>query len=276
MHKTTKESFHFQKFTKNPDYEAGLKFIPFRSCLRYDNSDKKSRKNVAQTRSHTKLQRSKKSDKLSNKVTSILKRQTRSHSTLQPKIYDDEKLVKTLPKWNTTLGYYEVDNDTGEIVAVGEYMTDELKASNARKIKALDAFSAHFQPLYKKKAVSIMFHTFTQANNARIDFKKMLDVVRSRYKRKGYKVRGDIWTCEISYENNASGHWHYHLAVAVDRVNLRGKKLPAWMKFNEVWGRRTGVEFVKKNVRHYMAKYFAKHNARIVGIRSYGKSRKFN
>jgi hypothetical protein len=48
------------------------------------------------------------------------------------------------------------------------------------------------------------------------------------------------------------------------------------MKLESVWGARTQVEFVRKNIRHYMAKYFAKENARIIGVRSFGSYIKKN
>jgi hypothetical protein len=62
--------------------------------------------------------------------------------------------------------------------------------------------------------------------------------------------------------------------VKLKNANLEGAKLPKWMKADSIWGKRTQVEFVRKNIRHYMAKYFAKHNARIEGLRSYGMSTK--
>ncbi|NDF99355.1 MAG: hypothetical protein EB101_10640 [Chitinophagia bacterium] len=87
-----------------------------------------------------------------------------------------------------------------------------------------------------------------------------------RFKRREVTFYGYVWTAEVSEKLM----FHYHICVAVNRLELKGKKLPDWLKLDDVWGRRTGVEFVKRNVRHYMAKYFAKHNARVVGMRSYG------
>jgi hypothetical protein len=98
----------------------------------------------------------------------------------------------------------------------------------------------------------------------------MIEALQQRYKRHGKNILGYVWTLEVS-ENK---HIHYHLAIATSRTNLQGAKLPKWMKADNIWGRRTGVEFVRKNIRHYMAKYFAKHNARIEGMRSYGMSLK--
>lgn len=179
-------------------------------------------------------------------------------------------IVKTYPKWNTVLGILSVDQDTGELLDTGrEYLTNDFKQSNGRKIRVLDAFCSIYQPMYQRKAVSLLFHTFTQANQARMSFRRMLHLVRKRYVALGYQVLGFVWTAEVSEKL----HWHYHLCLAILRMVV--KRIPSALKFQGLWGRRTGVEFVKKNVRHYMAKYFAKNDNRVIGSRSFGKSRQF-
>lgn len=90
------------------------------------------------------------------------------------------------------------------------------------------------------------------------------------FKRLGISVKGHIWTSEIS----DSLHWHFHICICTDRVDFRETGIPPLLKFDALWGQRTEIDFVKKNVRHYMAKYFAKCNSRIIGARSYGISRK--
>lgn len=178
--------------------------------------------------------------------------------------------VKTAPKWVTKLAYDEVDQETGEILAPGEYETNEIKQSNGRKIAALDAFCGFYQPLYSRRQVSLMFHTFTRANQSNQKISTMIDNVKLHYKRNmGRPVRGLIWVSEISERL----HWHYHLCLAVDRLEL--KRIPQELRFEGLWGQRTEVEFVKKNVRHYMAKYFAKHQSRVIGVRAFGRSRQF-
>ncbi len=183
---------------------------------------------------------------------------------------DDKLIVKNEPKWITTLVTQEFDLETGEIDRkLLRYDTNEIKSSNQKKIKALDKFCNHYQPLYRSRKVSMFFITFTRANYASESFRRTLDLVRKRFSRFGYPVRGFVWTAEVS----TTGHWHYHLCIATDRMHLM--KIPKALKFNSIWGQRTGIEFVKKNVKHYMAKYFAKHNARVIGTRSFGVSRKF-
>ncbi len=178
-------------------------------------------------------------------------------------------MIKTQPKWLTKLGYYDVDQSSGEILGSGEYHTDDFKKANARKISAMDAFCKRYDALYRKRQVSMLFHTFTQANKARMPFNTMIKLTRKRYRKLGFEIKGFIWTAEVSERL----HWHYHLCVAVDRMTV--KKIPAELKLDGLWGRRTGIEFVKKDVRHYMAKYFAKQNYRVIGTRSYGRSRHF-
>lgn len=177
--------------------------------------------------------------------------------------------VKTRPKWFTDLMGWTVDEATGEVFPSEVYESNDFKCSNGKKIKALDKFCNYYQPLYKHKKVTLLFMTFTRANYARIEWKDMIRLMRKRFEREGIKIRGFIWTAEIS----KNLHYHFHLCMAIDRVNW--SKIPERMKFESLWGQRTEIDFVKKNVRHYMAKYFAKCDARVIGKRSYGKSNKY-
>jgi len=179
--------------------------------------------------------------------------------------------VKTQPKWYTDLMEWDVDESTGEMIPKGVYSTNDFKVSNGKKIKSLDKFCNFYQPLYKAKKVTLWFLTFTRANKANMPFNTMSKIVVQYFKRLGIDVKGFIWTAEVS-ENL---HWHYHLCISTDRVRLEGGKFPELLKFDNIWGQRTEIEFVKRNVKHYMSKYFAKHNYRIIGSRSYGCSRKF-
>jgi hypothetical protein len=174
--------------------------------------------------------------------------------------------VKTEPKWFTDLWCDIVQMNSGEIIGSEIYTTNEIKSSNARKIKRLDAFCSHFQPLYERKDISMLFFTLTLANQSKMTISGIVDVIKKRCKRRGITFHGYIWTSEIS----ETLHWHYHLAVSIDRINIRGIGIPTWLKLESVWGARTQIEFVRKNIRHYMAKYFAKENARIIGARSFG------
>lgn len=230
--KVEKWGFHYKKCTKNPAYQKGVKYLRTKTPP-FDACLIGSNDNY-----------------------------------LHPQLI----AVKTQPKWLTTLGYYDANIETGEILGGGEYQTNEFKKSNGKKINSLDLFCNRYNDLYKKGKTSLMFHTFTRPNHARITFRRMLHLIRLRYKSIGYNVNGYLWTAEVS-ENL---HWHYHLILALDsRLNIKGKTIPKELLFEDLWGQRTDVQFVQKNVRHYLAKYFAKHNSRVIGTRSYGRSRKF-
>lgn len=177
--------------------------------------------------------------------------------------------VKTRPKWYTDLMGWEVDEETGETLPAEIYTANDFTVSNGKKIKALDRFCEKYQPLYRQKKVTLLFLTFTRANYARIEWKDMIDSIKVRMKREGLNLRGFIWTAEIS--DNL--HFHYHICLCIDRV--KWSTIPERMKFENLWGQRTEIDFVKKNIRHYMAKYFAKCDARVIGKRSYGKSNKY-
>lgn len=186
---------------------------------------------------------------------------------------NDVLTIQTAPKWLTALKVHDVDTDSGEIFHnVDTYETNSLKQSTGRKIKKVGLFCDTYQEPYRRHDVSLLFHTFTQynlSNFAGLGFAPMLDNVKYHYERIERPIKGYVWVLECSEDL----HVHYHLAVAIDRLNV--KSIPDYLKFEDVWGQRTGVEFVKKNVRNYMSKYMSKQNARVEGLRSYGSSLKF-
>ena len=147
--------------------------------------------------------------------------------------------------------------------------TNDFKASNSKKIKALDLFCAKYQPLYKAKQVSLLFVTLTRANFARLTISDLLYSAQKKYARNGFKILDYVWTFEIS----KGLHLHYHICFAIDRINIKNEKMPEWLKLDELWGQSTNIEFIKKNVRHYMAKYFAKNQFRAIGFKSFGISK---
>jgi hypothetical protein len=224
-----KKAYTYLKRRKNPDYEGGVKRLPFESCLITTKGSRKSAEKCAK-----------------------------------------EVHIKTRPKWFTDLMEYELDQDTGEMIPKGVYTSDDFKCSNGKKIKALDRFCNKYQPLYRSRKVTLFFLTFTRANHARLTWKIMAKLIMQYFKRLGIEVRGHIWTAEVS----DLLHWHYHICIATNRVNFKESGIPIELKFDTLWGQRTEIDFVKKNVRHYMAKYFAKCNSRVIGQRSYGISRK--
>lgn len=181
-------------------------------------------------------------------------------------------VIKSKPKWQTDLLQSDFCTDTGEMLGQSIYSTDDLKGGNNRKIKAVNKFSNHFEPIYNNRKCSLLFITLTLANQSRLNIKQLMDVLKKRCKRNGVDVLGTLWIIEISQpEINKSGlHVHYHLILATSRIKCAGKGLPPFLKLNTSWGARTQVGFVEKNVKYYLSSYFKKNNWRIENKRSYG------
>lgn len=191
-------------------------------------------------------------------------------------VFQSHFWVKKQPKWFTSLWHDAYDPDTGEVFQSGVYLTNEMRASNGTKIKALNKFTGLFQPLYEQYKVSLWFMTLTVANHAKNDISGVLAAFKKRLKRRGITMRGYLWTYEIGEATNKL-HWHYHVIIATDRMNVRGG-IPDYMKLDDLWGAFTKIELVRKNVRYYMSKYMAKNYYRVLdgyngkSIRSYGMS----
>lgn len=189
------------------------------------------------------------------------------HIHNKAEISEDDVYVSKTPKWLTVLEKESIDLGTGEIV-YSDYETDDFKAARNRKIKTVEKFCDYYEPLYHRREVSLLFHTFTRINYAKQDMRSMLDNVKYRYRSLGREIRGYIWVLEVS----EYGHVHYHLIVAVDRV--RFKRIPKALKFEDLWGQRTGVEFIRKSIKSYLTKYLYKSDTRLLRKRSYAISRK--
>lgn len=175
-------------------------------------------------------------------------------------------VVKTKPKWYTDLLRTDFDRNTGEMLAQSVYRTDCLTAGNNRKIKAVNRFCKHFEPLYRKRKVSLFFYTFTVANQANVTIRDCFKAFQKRLKRRGINLQGYIWILEISDDL----HVHYHALVATDRINFKGQPLPEYLKLDGVWGARCQVQLITKSVRYYLASYFTKNKNRILDKRQYG------
>jgi|JI10StandDraft_1071094.scaffolds.fasta_scaffold67790_2 hypothetical protein len=194
-------------------------------------------------------------------------------------------IVKTQPKWNTEIQVSGLDTTTGEFIPnVETYQTNDLKAGNNRKIVAAKNFCEIYSPQLKKRSVSAILHTFTQLDLAGKDMRSMIDIVKCRYKSIGRKLKGYFWVLEISSpdkQKNLSGfHLHYHLVVIVDRLNIKGGKMPNALKLNDAWGQRTQVEFIKSSLEGLLIGYLGKNNYRLTDtqgkkIRMFGNSRRY-
>jgi hypothetical protein len=179
-------------------------------------------------------------------------------------------IIKTTNKWNTYLSRIDYNPETGEVDDPVRYCTNELKRANARKIKALNKFCKRYQPMYKRKDVTLFFITLTSMDKARLTIRELIDILKYRIKvGLDREILSYIWTLEVS----KNIHCHYHLCIAVKRVDMKGKKFSDYVKLETVWGCRSQFDFVKKDIKRYLSKYFAKDQSRVLNHRSYGISR---
>ena len=186
---------------------------------------------------------------------------------------ESESFISNTPKWLTILEHAKgIDTGTGEIIYV-DYETDDFKASKHRKIKTVEKFCNHYEPLYRSRKVSLLFFTFTRSDYARQDMRRMMDNVKHHLRALNWPILGYLWALELkANENMESGyHIHYHLVIATKRVYVT--EIPEELKFEDLWGQRTGVEFIKRSVRGYLSKYLYKSDAKIIGKRAYSISR---
>ena len=159
-------------------------------------------------------------------------------------------IIKTEPKWLTEL----VNKETGEV-----YTCTDFSSAAGRKYKVVNDFCATYSATYRKHEVSLLFHTFTAVNLSNYDgISGILNPIKYRYESIQRPLLGYVWVLECS----RNLHVHYHLCTAVNRLTV--KKIPNELKFEGLWGARTGVEFVKGDVNSYMQKkalggYLSKH-----------------
>ena len=168
--------------------------------------------------------------------------------------------IKSQPKYFTDLLQSTASRDTGEVLSQEVYRTDDLTAGNYRKIKALNAFKNAFMADYRERKISMFFYTFTVANENGVPISKLFNGLKKRFIRNSHQLRGYVWTLEIAKDTL---HIHYHALIACDRVRCAGKKLPDWLKMDDIWKASCGVAFAKKNFNYYLAKYLVKNKWRV-------------
>ncbi|MFN7823560.1 MAG: hypothetical protein ACK55Q_22845 [Dolichospermum sp.] len=175
--------------------------------------------------------------------------------------------VRTTPKYLTRLAEFGTDSE-GFPYIKQEIETNDLKAGNHRKIKAVDKWCLYWQPLYESKNVTLFFFTFTRANKARMTIGDLMRILKMNLKRNNIELLDYLWIQEISDRL----HFHYHLTIAIPRISF--SRIPKYLKMDSYWGQRTQVNTVQKNIRHYLSKYFGKSSWRIdQGFRAYGVMR---
>ena len=155
------------------------------------------------------------------------------------------------------------------------FESNDLKQSKNRMKKTVEDFCNYYEPKYKSQEVSMMFFTFTRANYSTKDIRTMIECIKMRLRALKLPLRGYLWVLEAKENLKMDGgfHIHYHLIVATDRVLF--KKIPKELKMNDVWGQRTGVEFIKYSVRAYLSAELYKSNAVVCNKRRYSRSKVF-
>ena len=191
------------------------------------------------------------------------------HHKLNRFVYYD--FIQRTPKNLTVLEVTKTNGnpDEGEVY---EYYTNEFKASKWRRTQVIKEFFEFYAPVLRSEQMSIMSHTFTRTDYCSKDISTMLKCVKRRYGALKRQIRGYFWILEVS-END---HIHYHLCVAIDRLDLLGRKIPKQLKFEDLWGQRTQVKFVySRGFANYLFKDLNKSDTKITQRRSYGRSQRF-
>lgn len=241
---------HYDKSVKIVRYSSDVPSDDIRACLKIHNADKPVISKFNENGGLGAFSRSVKGGK--------------KHSIPQ-----GCRAYATTHKWT---GYFKgdkVDEDTGEIIEDLWSATDDDMALS-RKRKSIKQFAEVYSPLYEQRKISCLFLTLTQCNKSSMDIRQFIGVMSKRFERHKLPVLGYFWVHEISEGH----HHHYHIAIAIKRVFW--KKLPRWVKFDDVWDRGTSIEFIRKSIKAYLGKYIGKSNiGRLMNYRKYGKSRQY-
>jgi len=183
-------------------------------------------------------------------------------------IYNDEdlakgnkpRLYKNLKKPKHILTFKQ------EGVGVENEINNLLLLLQRRKRRFKNFFDV-FEPLYKQRKISFLLITLTTpytlediknnwklAKELRVLFQKFWKAYRIRYLRRLNKIYGILKIIDVGEQGEKL---HYHIVIAIPRIRV--SKIPKWLKPDEgLWKWLSKVEFIKKSVRGYLAKYLGK------------------
>jgi hypothetical protein len=254
-----------RRWIKNPQWEKSIKIVRY-AC------DNQKRDDNGVIRACLKIHKSDKPDKQKpndSEPLSFVWDAVKNRKIVH--IPEGCRAIKTEHKWTGQFFGDEVDETTGEIIEHKDWECTDMELALSRKRKAIKKFTDVYSPLYEQYKVSVMFLTLTRCNVAPVSIKQFIDIMQKRFLRHKIPVLGYFWVNEIS----DGFHHHYHIAIATRRLNF--KKLPKWIKFDDVWGQGTSIEFIRKSVKAYLGKYIGKNNiGRMMNFRTYGRSQKYN
>ena len=154
---------------------------------------------------------------------------------------------------------------TGELMVV----TDLDRMKKKRRV-TISRFFDYYHHFYTHKEVTLLEVVLPIHNGESISkFTKHISRVLSKTKT---PLLGYCWIRDIG---QAFAVPHYHIVIAVSRINMKGTKLPEYLKFGDFWegSSTTTVKSIKKIVNYYLKKGIPNTENR---QKTYGKSMKFH
>ena len=204
-------------------------------------------------------------------------------------------LTANLSKWLTWYECHYVEENSGEIIEIIKE-SESLKKARARAIICLNTFDEFYAEAYRQRLVSCLFITLTNVPEAKHSIRSFMKQYKKALLRSGVKLLSYVWVSEVSFKGKIpGGHWHYHLVISVERLHVRGGKLPEVLKQEYLgtplgtglWGQKTECTFIysaaikyghgkgkqANAVNLYLNKYMGKHSGAVLGVRRFGASK---
>jgi hypothetical protein len=204
-------------------------------------------------------------------------------------------ITLNVSKWLTWYKCTYVEEKSGEIIEIIKE-SESLKKARARAIICLNTFDEFYGEAYRQRLVSCLFITLTNVPGARHSIRSFIIQYKKALHRSGVKLLGYVWVSEVSFKSEIpGGHWHYHLVISVERLHVRGQKLPEVLTQKYIgtplggglWGQKTECTFVysaaikyghckgkqANAVNLYLNKYMGKDSGAVLGVRRFGASK---
>jgi len=204
-------------------------------------------------------------------------------------------LTLNVSKWLTWYKCTYVEENSGEIIEIIKE-SESLKKARARAINCLNTFDEFYGEAYRQRLVTCLFITLTNVPEAKHSMRSFMKQYKKALARSGVKLLSYVWVSEVSFKGKIpGGHWHYHLVISVERLHVRGGKLPEVLKQDYLgtplgtglWGQKTECTFVysaaikyghgkgkqANAVNLYLNKYMGKHSGAVLGVRRFGASK---
>ena len=204
-------------------------------------------------------------------------------------------LTGNVSKWLTWYKCTYAEEKSGEIIEIIKE-SESLKKARARAINCLNIFDEFYTEAYRKHLVTCLFITLTNVPEARHSMRSFIMQYKKALLRSGVKLLGYVWVSEVSYKGKIQGgHWHYHLVISVERLHVKGGKLPEVLTQKYIgtplgtglWGQKSKCTFVYSSVIQYgygkgneanavnlyLNKYMGKESGAVYGVRRFGASK---